>query len=156
MIIREFNPTKGEFEQFMECYRAGFPEGYDRYWMSRTVRIHRDTVFVAEDNSRIVGVVVGICSSREAWMTSLAVVRDEKYGFAKTTLRLLRTLGTRFQELGFKEAFATTGRPSVVQFANSVGATLIGLEKDYYFDDEDRYIFKGSTGSLENLGRLIR
>jgi len=137
------------------CYRAGFPEGHNRYSLSRLVRFQRDTILVAEDRKRIVGVLIGITSCREAWLTGLSVLPEQQYRFRRCSMQLLKALGRRLIELGFKEAFATTGRKSVSWLARAVGASLVAEEKNFYFDGRPRWIYRATPATMPKLQRLL-
>ena len=50
IIIRDFCPQ--DFEAMAECYRAGFPQGHNRYTLSRLARFQKDTIIARSRNDR--------------------------------------------------------------------------------------------------------
>lgn len=159
--VRDFMPRRAEFEEVVTCYQAGFPEGHNRYSLSRLARFQRDTILVAEDLAdsgirRIVGVIIGIASPKEAWLTGMSVLPDPEYRFGACSFRLLEALALRFAALGFREAFGTTCRPGIDALAQRIGAELLRVEDDYYFDGQHRTVYRGTLETLPRLKALVR
>ena len=152
MTVRDFRPQ--DFEGLVDCYRQGFPRGHNRYTLSRLVRFQRDTILVAEKNTAIEGVIIGISSHREAWLTGLSVLPQLKLRMARVSMRLMHSLGERFVEVGFTQAFATTSRRSVSALAHRINATLLSEEPNFYFDGEVRSLYQADFTTLNNLNKL--
>jgi len=152
MTVRDFRAQ--DFEGLVDCYRQGFPEGHNRYALSRLVRFQQDTILVAEEGTEIVGVIIGISSHREAWLTGLSVLPQLKLRMTRVSMHLMHSLGKRFVEVGFTQAFATTSRRSVNTLAKRVNSTLLSEEPNFYFDGEVRSLYLADLTTLDNLSRL--
>ena len=159
MVIRDFQAS--DFESTLNCYQRGFPEGHSRYSLARLLRWfagkdpEQGSILVAEDQGRIVGVVIGITSHWRAWITGLTVLPESKYIFAMCSLRLLAALGQRFLSLGFSQAYATTGRAKVRSLASMVGAELVGVEPNFFFDGQQRWIYRVDLKTFAKLIALL-
>lgn len=153
MIIRDFRPH--DFEGLVDCYQQGFPQGHNRYSLSRLVRFQRDSILVADRDRRVVGVIIGITSHREAWLTGLSVLPGTQSLRQKTSVRLMQALGGRLSELGFNEALASTARRSIKSLTERVGATLVSVETDFYFDGETRHLYRADMPVLNRLTALL-
>ena len=153
IAIRDFRPA--DFEALVDCYRTGFPEGHNRYSLSRLCRFQRDSILVAEHRQRIVGVLIGITSSREAWMTGMSVLPESRYRYGTVSMRLLAELGDRFLQMGFREALGTTNRGAMIGIAKACGAKLVSEEPNFYWDGREKLIFKAEPYSLVRLKLLI-
>lgn len=153
MKIRDFSPK--DFEGFVDCYRTGFPEGHNRYSLSRLVRFQKETILIAEHQEKIVGVIVGITSAREAWLTGLSVLPNNSHNFSRCSMRLIQALGSRLVALGFHHAFATTGRRSVNSLATTIQAELVDVDPNFYFDNQPRWIYKADMSTLQRLHRML-
>lgn len=152
MIIRDFHAR--DFDALVDCYRTGFPQGHNRYTLSRLVRFQRDTILVAEEQGQLVGTIIGITSHKEAWLTGLSVLPTAP-AFQHTSMRLMHGLGSRFIEVGFSHAFATTGRRSVHALARLINASLVSVESNFYYDGEQKGLYKADMASLKSLEGYI-
>jgi hypothetical protein len=150
MLIRDFQ--RADFDRVVDCYSTGFPQGHNRYSLSRLVRFQSDTILVAEHEDQIVGTIIGISSHREAWLTGLSVLPGTPHA---VSLHLMYALGKRFVEVGFAKAFATTSRRSVNSFARNIGATLVSVEQNYYFDGETKNLYEADLATLARLDRIV-
>ncbi len=153
MKIRGFRPE--DFDQLVDCYRIGFPKGHNRYSLSRLVRYQRDTVMVAEDQRKVIGVIIGITSYREAWLTGLSVLPSSEPNQHRCSMHLLQSLGNRLLALGFDHAFATTQRRSINSLARIVKAELVSVDKSFYFDGQTRWVYRADMSDLRRLTRLL-
>jgi len=152
-MIRNFRTR--DFEGLVDCYRRGFPEGHNRYSLSRLCRFQRDSILIAEQRDLVVGVVIGITNIREAWMTGMSVLPESRYRYGTVSMRLLVALGDRFLQMGFQEAFGTTNRGAMIGVAKACGAQLVSEEPDYYWDGREKLIFKAVPKALARLKALI-
>jgi len=144
------------FNDAVDCYRLGFPEGHNRYTLARLARFQRDTIFVAlNDYSDVVGVLIGVTSYCEAWFTALTVIPTVKH-FQKCALLLARSVANRFIDLGFTKAHFTTKRRGVLKLAQRLQAVKIVEEPNYFFDGQDRYVITVNTDNLPPLVKLIQ
>lgn len=159
MKIRDFQPA--DFQRVVLCYREGFPEGHNEYTLARLVRWfegegeRKGSILVAEDQGRVVGVIIGITTHWRAWMTGLAVLPERSYQFSLCSIRLLLALSLRLSALGYREAYATTGRSNVKSLADFLGAVLIGTEPDFFFNGQTRWIYRADFGTLQKLRLLL-
>ena len=152
-MIEIVNFLPKHFEGMAECYRAGFPDGHNRYALSRLARFQSETIILAvHEQQKVVGVIIGITSHREAWLTALTVLPRAE---ARCYLELLDALGHRLYDLGFRQAYATTHRPSILKLAWRVGVQDLTYEKNFYFDGSDRYILTLDVQNLYALHRLL-
>ena len=153
-MIRDFRT--GDFEGLVTCYRTGFPNGHSRYGLSRIVRYHMDTTFVAEESGTIVGMVIGVVSPREAWLTSLTVLPEPGLSRRRYSMKLLQGLGERLRIFGFGHVMATTERRSVISLASLLQAELLAVEENFYFDGKRRWIYRADMGTLQRLDLRLR
>lgn len=158
MHIRDFRVA--DFEQVFECYQRGFPEGHNRYSLARLVRWYEingrvGTFLVAEEDGKVVGVIIGIPTPQRAWITGLTVLPEYRGLFKLYPVKLIISLILRFMEMGFTEAYATTGRPDMKRLADLTGAELISEEANFYFDGRSRWLYRISFGLLSKYQSRI-
>ena len=155
ITVRGFRPTRDEFEGLVTCYTTGFPEGKNRFALSRDCRQHEDTIFVAEHHSMIVGVLMGITKYNKAFLTGMSVLPDPRYRFGTVSMRLLIALGERYAQIGFSEAEGTTNRGAMIGIARACGATLVKESEDHYYDGKDKLLYRADVRALGRLKMLV-
>jgi len=143
------------FEDMILCYQFGFPDGHNRYTLARLALFHKDTIFLAvNESSMVVGVLIGITSVREAWFTGLTLLPVTS-GAQQLIARLAQVLSHRFIDLGFDQARLTTRRRSILRFVERVKAPSIIEVPNCYHDDVNRWIATVNMSNLPLLTRLI-
>jgi len=143
------------FEGMVDCYARGFPEGHNRYTLARLSRFQRDSIFLAvNEPDRIIGVLIGITSAREAWFTALTLLPNVG-NQGQIVFQLAHRLSDRLIDLGFREAFLTTERRSILRLVQRVGAPHIVEVPNCYFDGKKRWVVTVNRGNLPKLIRLI-
>jgi len=158
-MIRDFR--HGDFEQVARCYERGFPEGHNRYSLSRLIRWFegegngQGTILVAEEEGVVVGVVIGISTHWRAWMTGLSVLPGHGGFLGLNFVKLLLSLAFRFATLGYTEAYATTARMNMKVLADRVGAELLREEQDFFFDGRSRWLYRVDLGYLSRFQHLL-
>lgn len=153
MLIRNFMIP--DFDDLVRCYQRSFPMGHNRYTLARLARFQKETIFVATENDQIIGMTIGISSQQRAWITATCVLPDPKLLFGKCSIRLVQALMQRFAEFGYTEFYTSTARPSVRNIATMVGAKLVAVEKNFFFDGEVRWIYQDSIDVFPRLGHLL-
>lgn len=140
------------FDSMADCYKIGFPRGYNRYALSRLVRHQKDTVFLAIEQELVVGVLIGITNYGEAWFSGLTVLPEQH--MQKCALRLACAVANRFVNLGFTKVYFTTERRSVLGLAKLVSVEKIVEKPDFYFDGAKRWLITANISSLPKLIKL--
>ena len=137
----------------VDCYKIGFPRGYNRYALSRLVRHQKDTVFLAIRQELVIGVLISVTNYNEAWFSGLTVLPKLQYA-QKCALQLACAVANRFVDLGFTKAYFTTERRSVLRLARIVSVEKIVEKPDFYFDGAKRWLITVDVSSLPKLIKL--
>lgn len=140
MIIREVKEK--DFAEILKMEEELFgKEGYNRYSLIQLLRIFSETAFVAEQENKFLGYVLGCVKwNKEAWILSLGA----KPYFSRNPVRisklLIEAIINRFIELGAESIYATTNSPSILKISQEYKGEIIQNINNYFLDGKNRYL----------------
>lgn len=146
VIIRPFTIT--DLGKVLEIERSCFSpsEAFSESMFGHFFKACPQGFFVAEENQKIIGYIVGCRKGKEGEVISLAV--DPKLRRQGVGGTLLEFLLKDFREEGINtiELFVRIKNPGASKFYQKFGFEIIETVKDYYQDGADAYLMKLGKG----------
>ena len=149
--IRPFNDSQRDFDRMVQCYQIGFPGGHNRYSLKREARDFGGTIMIAEENERIIGVIIGRTLQNTAKLGALSVIPGVQ---STCSLQLIQALAQQFVSLDYRNAIATTKRRSVARLAQMVSAS-IRFDPNHFYDNDGRHVMEMDIASFVRLQQII-
>ncbi|UCF71050.1 MAG: ribosomal protein S18-alanine N-acetyltransferase [candidate division WOR-3 bacterium] len=129
-----------DLDAVVEIEKRSFPNPWPRFFFEKDLESGNTVAFVAENDCRLVGYVLGSCIDVELHITNIAVAEDrQRHGLATRMLHEMEGVA-RTRGCGFAYLEVRTTNDAAVSMYRKNGYDILYTRKRYYIDGNDAYV----------------
>jgi ribosomal-protein-alanine N-acetyltransferase len=123
-----------------EIENRAFPNPWPSFFFEKDLESGNTVAFVAENEGKVIGYILGSCIDVELHITNIAVAEDfQRQGLGRRLLGELESVA-RQRSCGFAYLEVRTTNTAAISMYRNAGYDILYTRKRYYIDGNDAYV----------------